>query len=193
MPGHWNTVSVMMAKAIIDPSCRPVMVMTGISVLRRAWRKLTARSVRPRARAKRMKSERSTSSISERTRRMMRVTWKSPSMTAGNTSDLRPLQVRRPVVQPPRSTTSPRPKDGNQLSQTEKMSISRMPVTKVGTEIPTSETTCKTWLTAPCRLSPVYTPIGTPTTRAMRAATSTSSRVAGRRSAIRSLTGRLLR
>ena len=68
---------------------------------------------------------------------MMRVTWKSPSMTAGNTSDLRPLQVRRPVVQPPRSTTSPRPKDGNQLSQTEKMSISRMPVTKVGTEIPT--------------------------------------------------------
>ncbi len=31
-PGHWNTVSVMMAKAMMEPSCRPVMVMTGTSV-----------------------------------------------------------------------------------------------------------------------------------------------------------------
>ncbi|MNG39093.1 hypothetical protein D3C84_1270240 [compost metagenome] len=51
MPGHWNTVSVMMAKAISEPSCSPVMVITGTSVLRSAWPKWMARSDRPRARA----------------------------------------------------------------------------------------------------------------------------------------------
>ncbi len=51
MPGHWKTVSVTMAKAMIAPSCNPVMVMTGTSVFLSAWPKLTARSVRPRARA----------------------------------------------------------------------------------------------------------------------------------------------
>ena len=35
-PGHWNTVSVMMAKATIDPSCSPATVVTGTSVLRSA-------------------------------------------------------------------------------------------------------------------------------------------------------------
>ena len=28
-PGHWKTVSVTMAKAMSEPSCRPMMVMTG--------------------------------------------------------------------------------------------------------------------------------------------------------------------
>ena len=51
MPGHWNTVSVMIAKAMIEPSCRPVIVITGTSVFFSAWPKLIARSVRPRARA----------------------------------------------------------------------------------------------------------------------------------------------
>ena len=32
MPGHWNTVSVMIAKAMIEPSCSPVIVITGTSV-----------------------------------------------------------------------------------------------------------------------------------------------------------------
>ena len=39
MPGHWNTVSVTMAKAMSEPICRPVTVMTGISALRSASRK----------------------------------------------------------------------------------------------------------------------------------------------------------
>ncbi len=51
MPGHWKTVSVMMAKAMMAPSCSPVMVMTGTSVFFSAWPKLIARSERPRARA----------------------------------------------------------------------------------------------------------------------------------------------
>src|SRR5882757_1920718 len=32
MPGHWNTVSVMMANAITEPNCSPATVMTGTSV-----------------------------------------------------------------------------------------------------------------------------------------------------------------
>ena len=54
MPGHWNTVSVMIAKAISAPTCSPMMVITGTRVLRSAWRKWMARFGRPRARAKRM-------------------------------------------------------------------------------------------------------------------------------------------
>ncbi len=51
MPGHWNTYSVMIAKAMIEPSCRPAMVITGTSVFFSAWPKWTARVGRPRARA----------------------------------------------------------------------------------------------------------------------------------------------
>ena len=51
MPGHWNTVSVMIAKAMIEPSCSPVIVITGTSVFFSAWPKLIARLARPRARA----------------------------------------------------------------------------------------------------------------------------------------------
>ena len=68
-----------------------------------------------------------------------------------------------------------------------------MPVTKVGTEMPISETTCSMLLDKPRGFSAVYTPIGTPIARANTAAAATSSSVAGRRSAIRSETGRLLR
>ena len=51
MPGHWNTLSVISANAMIEPSCRPVMVITGTKVFFSAWPKFTARSVSPRARA----------------------------------------------------------------------------------------------------------------------------------------------
>jgi hypothetical protein len=51
IPGHWKTVSVMIANAMIAPSCRPVMVITGTSVFFNAWPKCTARSISPRARA----------------------------------------------------------------------------------------------------------------------------------------------
>ena len=54
----------------------------------------------------------------------------------GRISDLSPLTVRKPVVHQPRSTTSPRPKEGSQLSDTAKTRISTMPVTKVGVEMP---------------------------------------------------------
>ena len=50
MPGHWKTVSVMMANAITEPNWRPATVMTGTSVFFSAWPKWIARVVRPRAR-----------------------------------------------------------------------------------------------------------------------------------------------
>ena len=39
IPGHANTVSVMIEKATIEPSWRPTTVITGTSVFLRAWRK----------------------------------------------------------------------------------------------------------------------------------------------------------
>jgi hypothetical protein len=68
-----------------------------------------------------------------------------------------------------------------------------MPVTNVGTEMPASEITCRTLLRMPRLCSAVYTPIGTPSASENRAAAKTSSSVAGSRSAMSSLTGRLLR
>ena len=46
-----NVITALTSNAMIAPSCRPVIVMTGTSVFFSAWPKLTARSVRPRARA----------------------------------------------------------------------------------------------------------------------------------------------
>ena len=75
----------------------------------------------------------------------MRVIWKRPSVTAGMTRACRPLAVSSPVVEPPRSTVSPRPKLGMTPSVTENTKISRMPIRKVGSEIPASDTAMNTF------------------------------------------------
>ena len=54
IPGHWNTVSVMIANAITEPNCSPATVITGTRVFLSAWPKWMARVVSPRARAKRI-------------------------------------------------------------------------------------------------------------------------------------------
>jgi hypothetical protein len=87
---------------------------------------------------------RSTSSISERTRRWISVIWKRPSVIEGRMSAFRPEGVRKPVDHQPIATVSPRPKDGSQPSCTEKMRISRMPMRKVGSETPMSEMASRT-------------------------------------------------
>ena len=142
MPGHWKTVSVISAKAIRLPICMPVTVITGIRQLRRARRKCTMRSGKPRARANLMNSVRSVSSISARTRRMINVIWNSASVIDGSTSAARPEGVSRPVVHQPIFTVSPRPKPGSQPSCTEKIRISMIPTTKLGSEMPRMETNC---------------------------------------------------
>jgi hypothetical protein len=53
-PGRKNTFSMMMAPASRNENCRPMMVSTGISALRRAWRHSVCRRVSPLARAERM-------------------------------------------------------------------------------------------------------------------------------------------
>ncbi len=77
------------------PICRPVIVITGISVFFSAWRKWIARSFRPRARAKRMYSVRSTSSISERTSRMNQRHLEEAERDRGRMSDRQPSTVRK--------------------------------------------------------------------------------------------------
>ena len=96
-----------------------------------------------------------------------------------------PSRVSRPVVHQPICTVSPRPKLGNQPRVTANTRISRMPIRKVGSETPSSESVMNTWLRKLPRRSAEYTPIGMPISSARSAATSASSSVAGKRSPIR--------
>ena len=50
--------------------------------------------------------------------------------------------VRKSVVHQPICTVWPRPNDGSQCSMTAKIRISRMPIRKVGSDTPSSETVC---------------------------------------------------
>ena len=107
----------------------------------------------------------------------------------GNINALRPEAVKNPVVQKPRSTTSPLPKDGSTPNITEKMYISIMPIIKVGRETPASEITKIILETKLSRLIPVYTPKKIPVKIAIKAETKTNSKVAGILSEINSDTG----
>ena len=77
---------------------------------------------------------------------MISVSWNRPSVIDGRISALRPEMVRKPVVHQPICTVSPRPKDGSQCSITAKIRISRMPIRKVGSDTPSSDTVCSSWL-----------------------------------------------
>ena len=68
-----------------------------------------------------------------------------------------------------------------------------MPIRNVGSETPSREPASSIWETRLLRLRAVYTPSGTPTTSASRAATMDSSSVAGRRDFKRVETGSLWR
>ena len=48
----------------------------------------------------------------------------------------KPLEVKKPVLQKPRSTTSPLPNDGSIPKITENKYINKIPITKVGRETP---------------------------------------------------------
>ena len=86
---------------------------------------------------------------------MISVIWNSASVMAGMISASRPDLVRKPVVHQPSPTTSPRPKLGSQRSCTPKNRISRMPIRKVGREMPASEMAMKALDSTPWRLSAV--------------------------------------
>jgi len=69
MPGQPNTVSINADPARMKPRLKPITVITGAAALRSAWPISTARSPAPRARAARMNSAPSTSSIAVRVMR----------------------------------------------------------------------------------------------------------------------------
>ena len=114
---------------------------------------------------------------------MIRVSWNTASVMAGKVMWCQPLAVNNPVLQNPSWVTSPRPKLGNQPSKTAKINISKIPIKKVGSDTPSNDTIMKIWLVKVPRLSAAYTPIGIPKDKAMTAATSANSSVAGKRSA----------
>ncbi|MNJ69284.1 hypothetical protein D3C87_1594020 [compost metagenome] len=66
-----------------------------------------------------------------------------------------------------------------------------MPIRKVGSDTPNKDPASSIWDTRLLRLSAVYTPSGTPTTKASKAATMDSSSVAGKRDFNRVETGSL--
>ena len=70
---------------------------------------------------------------------MIRVSWNTASVTAGRIRCFQPSTLARPVVQGPSASTSPRPKLGSHFRVTAKIRISRMPIRKVGSETPISE------------------------------------------------------
>jgi hypothetical protein len=118
----------MMLPAISWPSWTPATVRMGIMALRRAWRKRTASSLTPLARAVFTYSSRSTSSTAERVVRASTANWKRPRATAGKRSDL----TARPTPWPHPS----KPPEANQPRRTEKRSTRRRPAQKAGTAIP---------------------------------------------------------
>ena len=60
------------------------------------------------------------------------------SVMAGSTKWASPSRVSRPVSQAPSITVFPRPKAGNSPSSTEKSEMAKMPVRKIGTEMPST-------------------------------------------------------
>jgi hypothetical protein len=75
---------------------------------------------------------------------MMSVSWKSPSVMDGRIRAFRPVVVRNPVDHAPIIVVSPRPKEGSHPSHTAKMRMRKMPMRKVGSDTPMSETVRKT-------------------------------------------------
>ena len=74
------------------------------------------------------------------------------------------------MVQPPSDTVSPRPKLGSHFSVTANTRISRMPIRKVGSDTPSSDTVIASCEAKVPRLSAAYTPSGMPTASAITAA-----------------------
>ena len=99
--------------------------------------------------------------------------------------------VKKPVDQNPKSTTSPRPKEGKIPNITAKRYIKSIPITNVGSETPKRETAHIMSLKKLLRFIPVYTPKRVPEISAINAETITNSKVAGNLSEINSETGLL--
>ena len=75
---------------------------------------------------------------------MISVSWNTASVIAGKIRWRQPSTVKRPLVQWPSATTSPRPKAGSQRRLAANTEISRIPIRKVGSDTPSSENVIST-------------------------------------------------
>ena len=146
-------------------------VSGAMEALRRQCFQITFHSGIPFTRASFTNSLSSTSSMDERTSRMMMATWNQPSVMAGSM----------------RCWSPPRPEAGSQPSITAKTHISTIPSQKPGSDWPRSAMI----FAAVSMLLPFATAASTPIGRARialkRSANPASSSVAGRRSATRAM------
>ena len=85
----------------------------------------------------------------------MYVIWKRLRVIEGKIIALMPLKVKKPVLQKPKSTTSPLPKEGRTPKITENKYINNIPITKVGSETPNKEIAYIVSLKNPFRFIPV--------------------------------------
>jgi len=144
-------------------------VSGAIPALRRQCFQTTFHSGIPLMRASFTNSLSSTSSIDERTSRMMAATWNQPSVMAGSM----------------RCWSPPRPDDGNQPSHTAKIHISTIPSQNTGRDWPRSATTLAAASQPVSFATAARTPMGTAIRALMSKAKPASSKVAGRRSMTR--------
>ena len=121
-PGQVNTVSVTTEPVRSDPAMMAKTVSGAMEALRRQCFQTTFHSGIPFTRASFTNSLSSTSSMDERTSRMMTATWNQPSVMAGRM----------------RCWSPPRPEAGSQSSITAKIHISTMPSQKPGSDWPRS-------------------------------------------------------
>src|SRR5580698_2325902 len=118
-PGQLKMVSVTMAPASSAPNCSPTTVTIGTSALGSAWRQTTAVSLSPLARAVRMYSCPSSSSIAVRTMRVRIAASDAPIAIDGSTRYCQSIALCLPPLLAPDTGSHP--------SETEKIRISTGP------------------------------------------------------------------
>ncbi|MBT9154732.1 MAG: hypothetical protein DDT39_01411 [Firmicutes bacterium] len=123
MPGQAKTVSTIPLPPKAKPNCRPRIVMTGIMAHFRACTHITTRSLSPLARAVRIKSSLSTSSILDLMSLAERAAIPVPTVRAGS------IKWR----------SVPKPNTGSHLSCKPKSSISNRASQKLGIDNPSKE------------------------------------------------------
>src|SRR4051794_21042333 len=153
----------------------PVAVMTGISELRSACRMMVLHSRKPFARAVRMKSWSSTSSIADRVMRARKPIWNSARIAAGCASEA--------IHGPNPAASGAYPVVGSQCRLTLNRIIDRIATQNDGTERSSSASAMIAESSQVCRQHAASTPSPTPIGTVMASDTTVSESVTGSRCA----------
>src|SRR5215831_4513640 len=166
VPGQEKTLSVTTDPVIRTPAMIAKNVKGAIDALRRQCFQTTFHSARPLIRVSFTNSVSSTSSIEERTSRMMAATWNQPSVMAGRIMYWIP----------------PRPEVGSQPRCTAKIHISTIPSQNPGSDCPSRAMTFAPLSHTVPFLTADRTPMGSAIKALTSSAKPASWSVAGRRS-----------